>query len=240
MRRNHQPLWLHRALNLVRDIYTRRIISPQFDRLGEGLTIFEPRTLVLFGSNINAGKHLHVISNKLKPVQLSTWSSKQQQGKIDIGDYVLLSPGVQCSSAEHIRIGDNCMIAADTVISDSDWHGTYNRTRPFRCSEAINIDDNVWIGQRSIIGKGVHIGENSIVAAGSVVVHNVPANTIVGGNPAQALKSINPNKRMLKREFLFTQGTDYAENQKKLSQYLAANNSTVKWLKTLVAPSKHD
>ena len=54
----------------------------------------------------------------------------------------------------------------------------------------IIIGNNVWIGGHVAIVGGVEIGDNSIIAAGSVVLKNVPSNTIVGGNPAKIIRSI--------------------------------------------------
>jgi len=240
MRRNHQPYWLHRLLASFNQFYIRTRVVPQFDAIGDGLNISRPRQLRLFGDHILAGKHLHVICERNKPVELTNWKSKQNHGQILLGDYVLLSPGVQISSATKIRIGNNCMIGAETQISDCDWHGTYNRVRPFRCSKEINIEDNVWIGQRAMIGKGVHIGENSIIAAGAVVNSDVAKNTIVGGNPAKHIKSIDPAKRMLTREFLFSREQEYSDLEKQLAEYTSANNTTAGWLRSIVFPNQND
>jgi acetyltransferase-like isoleucine patch superfamily enzyme len=84
-------------------------------------------------------------------------------------------------------IGDRVIIAWDCNILDRDYHsidGTEERTAPVR------IGDDVWIGCRSIVLKGVSIGDGAIVAAGSVVVKDVPAHTLVAGNPAQIKKSV--------------------------------------------------
>ncbi|MEC1375469.1 DapH/DapD/GlmU-related protein [Heyndrickxia oleronia] len=54
----------------------------------------------------------------------------------------------------------------------------------------IRIGNDVWIGGSCVILAGVTIGDNSIVAAGSVVTKDVPANTIVAGNPAKILRNI--------------------------------------------------
>ncbi|WP_096085609.1 acyltransferase [Agaribacterium haliotis] len=238
MRYNHQPYWYYRLHSWLSGLYCRHIVEPQFDSIGDGLAVLHPRSLKLFGHNIHAGRHLHLICSRDKPIGLSTWSSKNQQGYIQIGDFCLISPGVTIASAEKITIGKNCMIAADAYISDSDWHGLYNRTRPFRCSAPVSIADNVWIGMRAVVGKGVKIGENSVVAAGSVVVEDVEANVVVGGNPARVIKRLKADKRRLTREFLFSGATDYADNQQQLNHYLLANNSTLRWIKSLIKPSK--
>jgi acetyltransferase-like isoleucine patch superfamily enzyme len=240
LRKSHDPFWYNKLKRRLNAWYVRRFIAPQFDQLGDGLAVLKPHTLQLFGAHISAGRHLHIISSREHPVKLNTWSSKQSQGKICIGDHVLISPGAQISSALQLDIGNNCMLAAESYLSDCDWHGVYNRTRPFRCSEKLVLENNVWVGYRAIIGKGVHIGENSIVAAGSVVVHDVPKNTIVGGNPAVVIKRIEPARRMLTREFLFQGEKDYQQEQALIEEYLNANNTTIDWLRTKLKPNHHD
>ena len=65
------------------------------------------------------------------------------------------------------------MFAANVYISDSDWHGIYNRIRPFRCTKPVVLENNVWLGERVIVNKGVTIGENSVIGAGAVVTRDV-------------------------------------------------------------------
>ncbi|WP_221628021.1 acyltransferase [Teredinibacter franksiae] len=116
----------------------------------------------------------------------------------------------------------------------------YNRVRPFRCTKPVTLKENVWIGQRAIIGKGVTIGENSIIGAGAVVTKSIPANTIAAGNPAKIVKEINPNKRMLKREYLFNQPEDYWQSQETLEAVFNKDNGFFHWLKSLLIPSNRD
>ena len=240
MRKNHTPYLLYRIKTWLNQIYINRFILPQLDQCGENLSVLKPRNFHIFGSNITAGKNLHIICDTHKPVNLSTWSSKQQQGKITIGNNVLISPGVSISSAEHIEIGNNSMIAADVYISDSDWHHIYNRTRPFRCSGPIFLSENVWIGYRAVIKKGVSIGKNSVVAAGSVVLKDIPENTVVGGNPAKVIKTLDPKKRMITRDFLFSQAKNYDTNQEKLEEYLLNGNSWGNYIRSRIKPGKDD
>ena len=240
MRKNHTPYFIYRFKRWLNTYYTRQIVIPQFDSVGKGFSILKPHTLKIFGRNIHAGDNLHIISSKEKPVNLSCWNSKQQQGNITIGNNVLISPGVSISSAEHVYIGDNSMIAAGAYISDSDWHHIYNRTRPFRCSKKIELHENCWIGYGAIITKGIRIGRNSVVAAGSVVIEDVPDNTVVGGNPAKKIKEINPQKRMISREFLFREETLYDQNQDKIHEYLLDKNSFLSYLKSKFFPTKYD
>lgn len=86
-----------------------------------------------------------------------------------------------------IEIGENVAISHDVTIMDSDAHEglweEYEKTKP------IKIGNHVWIGTRVTILKGVTIGDNAIIAAGSVVTKDVPNNTIVAGVPAKIIKT---------------------------------------------------
>ena len=89
-----------------------------------------------------------------------------------------------------IEIGENCMLSYDIEIRNTDSHKIYDKNTNERINEgsSINIGNHVWLGMRAIILKGVTIGDNSIVAAGSIVTKDVKANTIVSGNPAKQIK----------------------------------------------------
>jgi acetyltransferase-like isoleucine patch superfamily enzyme len=112
---------------------------------------------------------------------------------IEIGNNCNIN-GTVIHSNQLVKIGNNCMFGPGTVITDNDSHRVstdpYER-RKKAVSSPVNLEDNVWIGINCIILKGVTIGKNSIVAAGSVVVKEVPPNTLVGGNPARILKQLD-------------------------------------------------
>jgi acetyltransferase-like isoleucine patch superfamily enzyme len=113
--------------------------------------------------------------------------------------------GSSIMAATQITIGDDVLIAWGCTIVDHNSHSVFWTERKddvsnyyhnmkdwkFVDMKPIHICNKVWIGFNSIILKGVTIGENSIVAAGSVVTKDVPAFTIVGGNPARFIKEIN-------------------------------------------------
>ena len=236
MRKEHKPYIIKKMLTAINQFYVKHYFSKNFDSLGRAPQILSPKTAQIFGDNIKAGECLHLISSKENPVKLTCWSGKGIQGSITIGNFCLLSPGTTIMSAGGISIGNNCMFAADCYISDSDWHGLYNRTRTFRCTKPIVLKDNVWIGHGAKVGKGVTIGENSVVAAGAMVVKDVPDNVVVGGNPAKVIKTLNPKRRMLKREMLFGDVDYYYENQDKLDQYVLQGNSLFGWLRSKFFP----
>lgn len=97
-------------------------------------------------------------------------------------------------SAEDIYIGDGVMIGASCGIYDTDYHSLNPQQRGKANEQAktarVRIMNHAFIGTHSLILKGVTIGENSIIAAGSVVTKDVPPNQIWGGNPAKFIKDL--------------------------------------------------
>lgn len=121
-------------------------------------------------------------------------------GKIEIGDNSMLN-GVSITSYQSVKIGRNCQIASCTMISDTDFHPVNPKIREresmgYKIDHAevnkvpVVIGNNVWIGWGCIILKGVTIGDNSIIAAGSVVLKDIPANVLAAGNPAVIKKNL--------------------------------------------------
>lgn len=95
--------------------------------------------------------------------------------------------GVVIGCAKSISIGEGTMVGANVLITDSDWHSEDMRSRG---DNSISIGKKVWIGEGAKILKGVTIGDNSLVGAGCVVTKDIPADTIVVGNPCREVGSI--------------------------------------------------
>jgi acetyltransferase-like isoleucine patch superfamily enzyme len=138
-------------------------------------------------------------------------------------------------AAESIIIGDACMIAHGVYISDADWHGIYDRAEPVGNTKPVILEDNVWIGDSAIICKGVTIGKNSIIGAGSVVTKNVPTNSIFAGNPAKLVKSLEDKE--------FNTRANFLENPKKLAKdfdsldrHSLRDNTFLNWIKSVFLP----
>jgi acetyltransferase-like isoleucine patch superfamily enzyme len=113
-----------------------------------------------------------------------------------IGDRTGLGHGCQITIGKRITIGSDCRIASHVWMFDSSGHPTDPEARRNGLPTAdedvrpIVVEDNVWIGGRSIVFPGVTIGAGSVVAAGSVVMSNIPPNTVVAGNPARRIASL--------------------------------------------------
>lgn len=153
--------------------------------------IYEPEN-----SKIQIGNNLWLVSGEGRSgitfyshVKLTTIGS----GQIKIGNNVALN-GTVITSKKKIEIGDNCMIAPNVIIVDTDFHLQWPPEKrfqqvPSKYDKPVFIKSNVWIGMNSIILKGVTIGKNSIIGAGSIVTTNIPDNVIASGNPARVIKS---------------------------------------------------
>lgn len=103
--------------------------------------------------------------------------------------------GVSIHSEVGVKIGDNCMVGANTCIWDTDFHSINYLDRRilgienFECA-SIAIGFDVFIGANCLILKGVSIGDRAVIGAGSVVVNNVPSDQIWAGNPARFIRSL--------------------------------------------------
>lgn len=106
---------------------------------------------------------------------------------LTLGDRTFLNDGVNIFCAKRIAIGPDTRIADWCVIYDTDFHavapGADTLIKP------VVIGRNVWLGARAIILAGSHIGDHSVIAAGSVVRGNIPPRSVAGGNPAKVIRT---------------------------------------------------
>ena len=239
MRKDHRPFWLKKAYLTFENRYARHFLGPHFERFGQGHTFMQPWNVELFGGPIELGDHATVIATRDQKIRFSVWPVQEGGGRIVIGDYALICPGVRISSGADIVIGDSCMIASGVYITDADWHGIYDRIA-FGRAVPVCISDNVWIGDRAMICKGVSIGRNSIVAAGSVVVKPVPDNVVVAGNPARVVKSLEAETEKRTRRDGFAVHAGWSAELDAWDQALLQDNTMLKWLRHVFFPRKGD
>lgn len=124
--------------------------------------------------------------------------------KLIIEDMVYIGDDCLISCSKEIRIGRYSMLAHGVQLFDNDSHpiDSEERIEDYRAvlgkkpersfieSAPIQIGEKVWVGFNSIVLKGVTIGEGSVIAAGSLVVRDIPPYTLAAGNPARVIKSI--------------------------------------------------
>jgi len=126
--------------------------------------------LIFFGYiRIRAGAHIIILNN-----------ARLTLGSGSINRHCK----IRCTS--EISIGYNVAISENVSIWDSDMHEV--RKKDNQMTKPVRIGNHVWIGTNSVILKGVTIGDNSIIAAGSIVNRDIPANCLAAGNPAKVIK----------------------------------------------------
>lgn len=155
-----------------------------------GKTIFRilPESQVTIGNQcIFNSSHRSNLIGIYSPCMISTI---KRGAKIEIGNNCGFS-GTVIGAACYIKLGNNVRCGANTMITDSDWHSDDPRVGK---DAAVIIDDNVWLGYGVKVLKGVHIGRNSLIGAGSIVTKDIPENVMAVGNPCKVIKMISDEK----------------------------------------------
>lgn len=185
-----------------------RIMGVEF---GPGLRVHNKVYLESKG-RITIGKEFHFTSgDSINPICRNIRGglyAMTESARIEIGDRVGISSACLWSK-ERITIGNDVNIGGDCLIMDNDAHPIdYLQRRKSYSEEVgqeaysktigtapIRIDDDVWIGARCLILKGVHIGARSVIAAGSVVTRDIPSDVVAGGNPCRVIKTLKEEGR---------------------------------------------
>jgi acetyltransferase-like isoleucine patch superfamily enzyme len=130
-------------------------------------------------ANIRIGRHARIYPGVL----LET----QGDGRIVIGDHVVLSRGVHIVAFDRVTLGDHCMLGEYASLRDANHKKSPHAMRDsgHDCAP-IQLERNVWVGRGACVLKGVHIGANSIVGANAVVTRDVAASSCAVGVPARA------------------------------------------------------
>ncbi|HEU4736207.1 MAG TPA: acyltransferase [Solirubrobacterales bacterium] len=113
------------------------------------------------------------------------------EGRVEIGDKTVIGQECTISAYQHVRIGQQCVIADRAMFIDFD-HGVVEVERPIRqqgiYKRDVVVGSNVWIGYGACVLRGVRVGDNAIVGTNSVVTKDVPANAVVAGIPARVIR----------------------------------------------------
>lgn len=171
--------------------------------LGVGSVVYDPERIVSVSGDrqrIRIGANTHIRGEILA----------LPGGDVRIGDYCYLGEGSRVWSQSSVSIGDRVLIAHNVTILDSLTHPIDPRERHHHFAtiisrghpqgadlgaRAVVVDDDAWIACHSVVLRGVHIGAQAIVGAGSVVTRDVPPRTLVAGNPARVVKSLEAGPR---------------------------------------------
>lgn len=150
-----------------------------------GLVIRGPGT-------VRIGDHVTFDDATGRPNRLLTFDP---DASISIGNNCYIN-GLEVACKQRVVIEDRCIIA-ECLIMDTDFHSI----APERFgpgvdvkTAAVHIGRNAWLANKTIILRGVSIGENSVIGAGSVVTRDVPPNSVAAGNPARVIRPIMENR----------------------------------------------
>ena len=150
-----------RLFNMTEALPERKIILQQLlGHVGQD-SLIEPPFYCVYGKNIHLGDH----------VFLNVLCTILDCNKVSIGNHVMIGPNVQIYTAAHLLQAEP-------------------RNQGWEVAKPVVIEDNVWLGGGSILLPGVRVGRNSVVGAGAVVSRDVPASTVVAGNPARVIREI--------------------------------------------------
>jgi acetyltransferase-like isoleucine patch superfamily enzyme len=175
--------------------YWSNVVKNSLKKCGQNISVEKP--VALYGlENISMGDNIEIRSG-IKLRTFSTFAGQTYSPAISIGNNVHIETNCHLSAMNMIHIGDNVLIASNVFICDH-FHGKIcadeisipPMKRPLYSKGPINIHNNVWIGEGVFVLPGVEIGVGAIIGAGSVVTKDVPAFSVVAGNPAKVLRLI--------------------------------------------------
>ena len=151
---------------------------------------------------INGPEFIHIGEHTYfsKDIWLTAWCTQNGSNKpfLKIGSHCAFGAFNHITCANKVIIGDYCLTGKWVTITDNS-HGETDydslcmppSKRPITSKGPVIIGNNVWIGDKATILPGVTIGDGVVVAANAVVTKDVPAYSVVGGNPVKILKSFN-------------------------------------------------
>ena len=166
-------------------------VGKKIATFGAPILMLKRNSRLAIGSNCTFRSKLK--SNVLGVGHPVIFSTLRAGAEIVIGNCVGISGGALCAMTS-INIGNRVLIGANTTIADSDFHPLSPESRRMNGLDIrtapITIGDDVFIGTGCLILKGVSIGENSVIGAGSVVTKDIPPWVIAAGNPCEVVRDL--------------------------------------------------
>jgi acetyltransferase-like isoleucine patch superfamily enzyme len=179
-------IWKYRALSTCRRVSGAPVILQPVLLLGEGA--------ILFGRGVELGWP----RSKAFYSGYCQIEAARPESAIEIGDGVQINNNAFIKSdGPGIRIGARSLLGSEVTIYDSDFHDLRpERRRDGRPRMApVELGEDVFVGDRVTILKGVSVGAHSVIGAGSVVVASIPEGVVAAGNPARVIRPLSPTDR---------------------------------------------
>jgi acetyltransferase-like isoleucine patch superfamily enzyme len=180
-RRLARLLAAFRRLGLAWPAVNARLRLRRAQRLGRRVTL-RGNPVVSNEGRMTFGERVRLVSTVAR-LELVTLPG----GHLEIGDNVFINYGTSLVASAHVKIGSDSLIGTYVQVMDTDFHRVEDKAWD-TTGEPIVIEDRVWLGNRSIILKGVRVGHDAVVAAGAVVTHDVPPRSLVAGVPAKVVR----------------------------------------------------
>jgi hypothetical protein len=201
-RRNRQPFWLKSIRDRINGWYVNHFIRPEFDAAGYDLRVMTPRSLDISGPNIRVGDHVHFMALPDKPVRLAVFEGL---GKINIGSYSIINPGVRITSADEINIGEGCMLATNCYLSTEFTHPA--NTRPLILQTMFGSVMGHWSQKASVLARTALSGQiplsqrmcqTTVLSPGTLHARcgNSVTNTLLPGATYSICIGITTNSRL--------------------------------------------
>jgi acetyltransferase-like isoleucine patch superfamily enzyme len=178
--RRHGFRWLY---STARQLLAARIQLRKCNSVGKwvrvrGRVLVDNRGTLVIGDRVR-------FRSRAATSELVVWKG----GRLEIGAGTTINYGTSISAAHSVKIGTNCLIGTYVNIMDCTFHSMKDRSWDMD-AEPIVIEDDVWLGNRCVIMKGVTVGRGAVVGACSLVTRDVPPRTLVVGVPARVVKHI--------------------------------------------------
>ncbi len=170
-----------RRLTLIWPAINARLRLRHVTSMGRRVTL-RGRPAIMNDGRITIGDRVRLVSTVAR-LELAAIAG----GHLEIGNNVFINYGSSLVASAHVRIGDDCLIGTHVMVMDCDFHRIEDKEWD-TTGAPIEIEDRVWLGNRSMVLKGVRIGHDAVVAAGSVVTKDVEPRTVVAGVPAILVK----------------------------------------------------
>ena len=177
-------------------LYYAPLLRLRANSVGSGLVLYEDIPKIFGNLRIELGEQV-VLSGQQVWFACGDTSEK----RLTVGDNSYIGFGVEIFVGSEVIVGSHVLVANYVLLNGYDGHplDPFARAAGQRPDEAghgaIRIGDYAWIGSRAIVLKGVSIGRGAVVASGAVVTKDVPELTVVGGNPARQIRTIEAPPR---------------------------------------------
>lgn len=153
--------------------------------LGKKVRVWGKLVVQNYDGEMKIGNRVRIVSTLTKTELVAA------NGILEIGDGTFINYGCSIAANKLVKIGNDCNIGTYVIMMDNDFH----RLEPERRNEKpesapIILENNVWLGARVIVLRGVTIGEGSVIGAGSVVTKDIPPRSLAAGVPAKIIREL--------------------------------------------------